>query len=247
MRYLGGKYRIARHVAGVIAQVQRERRTYVEPFVGGAAVASRVAPWFSTVLLSDVVPDLVLMWDAAIDGWEPPDELDEVMWRQLRSQPPSALRGFAGFGCSFGGRWFEGYARQRTAGGAPAKEPSLAPSAKRTLLRQAHAMKHATVRRMDYRDVKVDTDTVLYADPPYDGVTTYGAAGPFNSMEFWDVAAGWSADGAAVVVSQTYAPPGWLEVWQAGQPSYLRGDQRPDLRTERLFVDPHTAFSLGLR
>jgi DNA adenine methylase len=246
VRYMGGKYRVARHIAANINRLRLQGKDeYVEPFVGGAAVASRVAPAFTRVRLSDVVPDLVLMWQAAIAGWVPPAEVPEKLYQELRNADPSALRGFVGFGCSFGGKFFGGYARQRIAGGQVATETTLAPSASRTVVKQAAAMRHASVELVDYRNLRVGRGCVVYADPPYEGVADYGAAGPFDSVEFWDVAAGWVGDGASVLVSEHSAPPGWVQVWSGDLPLYLRGtEQTPSGRTERLWADPRTVDRL---
>lgn len=244
MQYLGGKYRIASRIAPLIVAAAEGRTRYVEPFLGGAAVFERVAPHFPDATGADVVEDLVLMWRAAIDGWVPPSDVTEEDYARLRDAEPSALRGFVGFGCSFGGKWFGGFARARIAGGRPAKEPTSAPGSSRSVVRTAQRIGHARIVRSDYRRLDVGPDTVVYADPPYSGTTGYGASGVFDSAEFWRVAEGWAASGAAVLVSEQSAPSPWESVWTRDLPNYLRGDQVAGARTEHLYALPHTAAAI---
>ena len=241
MQYLGGKYRIAGQLAGVIVRAGEGRSRYLEPFLGGAAVFERVAPHFAYAVGCDVVEDLVLMWQAALDGWKPPVTLSEEEYAALRSAEPSALRGFAGFGCSFGGKWFGGYARSRN-GAAPGYD--YAAAAARSVTKTVAKCGHARVVRADFRDLIVPADAVVYADPPYAGTTGYGAAGAFDSSEFWRVASSWAEGGAVVLVSEQTAPPEWVSVWAKGLPDYLRGAQTADARTEQLFTTPEIADRL---
>ena len=111
VQYLGGKTRLAKHISTAILADTDAREVYVEPMVGGGSVLAAMAPHFERAYAGDVHEDLILMYQAIQSGWEPPSELSEDCWRELKYSEPSPLRGFAGFGCSFAGRWFEGYAR----------------------------------------------------------------------------------------------------------------------------------------
>ncbi|MEV4939608.1 DNA adenine methylase [Streptomyces zaomyceticus] len=242
MKYLGGKSRIASHVERLVSASSSERGCYIEPFVGGAATFSRLAPHFQTASGYDVVPDLVMMWQAAIDGWTPPTELSVDEYTELRTAEPSPLRGFAGFGCSYGGKWFGGYARDKTGRvGRDGLPYSEVRTSARTVTRQAAQLRNATVTLADYRDVLVPRDAVVYADPPYAGTTGYEAADPFDTAEFWKTAEGWATGGATVLVSEHCAPAPWVRVWEKPYASYLRGDQKPGFRTEAVFMLPDAA------
>ena len=52
MRYLGGKSRQAKRIKQLILGKVDNRETYIEPFLGGASVASIIAQEFEKVLLS---------------------------------------------------------------------------------------------------------------------------------------------------------------------------------------------------
>ena len=120
MMYLGGKSRLAKRIGAAILENTDQRGQYIEPMIGGGSVFFELAPHFQMSYGGDVQEDLILMYQALADGWVPPDTVTEEEWRELRDSPPSAMRAFAGFGCSFGGRFFEGYARG--AGGAKLRD-----------------------------------------------------------------------------------------------------------------------------
>lgn len=219
MQYLGGKSRIAKPIAEIILGASSGRTIYVEPFLGAGSVALRVAPAFRTAVLTDSSPDLVKLWKAAQRGWIPPTTLTEEEWRALRHARPSALRGFAGFPCSFGGKWFGGYARDPKGG------RNFAASASRSVAERGAALRHALIMRADYRDVVTSVpfaSSVIYADPPYAGTTAYGGVEPFDTVTFWQTMRECADAGALVFVSEYAAPKGWHTVWQASPVSTLR-------------------------
>lgn len=231
MRYVGGKYRIAPKIAPIIRVVANGRSTYLEPFLGGGAVFRLVAPHFPRAIGADVVPDLISMWTAARDGWAPPETLTEDEYRELRHAESSALRGFAGFGMSFGGKWFGGYFRP----GGQTVDPVA--ESRRAVLRDSAGMRCAELIVSDYAQHIVTSDYVIYCDPPYVGKTGYDAAGDFDSAMFWRVAEAWARAGAFVLVSENSAPAGWMIAWEGVRRQYLGSNhgKRP-ASPERLYV-----------
>jgi DNA adenine methylase len=177
------------------------------------------------------------MWDALLHGWTPPSVVTEDEYHAQRTAPPSALRGFVGFGGSFGGKWFGGYARATTAKGAPR---NFADEAARRLvsMRARLGARDASVTLAGYADwdSQVGPNTVVYCDPPYEGTTAYGAAGAFDSAAFWAMMACWSDRGAVVLVSEYTAPGGWVAVWEKAHRQNLQGGALRPETTERLFV-----------
>lgn len=207
MQYLGGKSRIAKKIAEVMLTERdpEQHTTYLEPFVGGGAVFATMAPHFDRAIAADTHEDLILMWQAVKEGHMPPHELSEAEYQELRHSEPSALRAFAGFGCSFGGKWFGGYAR-------PAGSKNYAGTSARSVDRQRPAFREAEILRADYREFSPGSDTLVYCDPPYANTTGY-STGDFDSAEFWRTMRGWHDNGALVFVSECSAPSPWAPAW----------------------------------
>ena len=223
MRYLGGKSKIARALAGVIGKGE----TLIEPFCGGGAMTAALAPQFVRVEASDTHEDLILLWKAIQAGWQPPREISEQEYARLKLCAPSALRGFAGFaGASWGGKWFGGYAR----GGGR----NYADEAARSLARDVEKISNVTFYHRDYINIKPQPGDVVYADPPYAGTTGYGK--PFSSEEFWEVMNYWTILGALVFVSEYKAPDNWACVWEQERTRDMKADTKTAVKvTEKLF------------
>lgn len=230
MRYMGGKSRIAKRIAPFLIADGIRCHTYLEPFIGGGSVFAEVSPWFETAIASDVNPDLILMWQALADGWEPPSMLTHEEWKALRDAEPSALRAFAGFGCSFGGRFFEGYAH-------PKPGYDYAGSARRGLLRKVDQMHTFPEFHHAPYDVWSPSEGVLvYCDPPYDNTKSYSGTDRFDSGRFWKMAESWVDSGATVFVSEYTAPAPWRVVWSAQVQVSLKASDNRRTAVERLFT-----------
>jgi len=180
---------------------------YYEPFLGGGSVAEKMGRHFNECHYSDLHQDLILMWDAVVnDGWEPPSELTEEEYYSLKDAEPSPLRAFAGFACSFGGKFYGGMARSRK---------THYPSTGRRSVLRGRAMagqELTTFTHSSYEALSPMAGDVLYLDPPYVDTTGY-KTGAFDSPRFWAVAQAWAEAGADVFVSEYQAPEGWEEVW----------------------------------
>lgn len=208
MQYQGGKARIAKRLAAAIMQNTSLRYRLVEPFTGGGNMLAVLAPAFQHVCASDLHPDLILMWWALQAGWTPPDNVTVDMYETLRHAPlPSPLRGFVGFGCSFGGTWFGNYAQNR-------RGDNYAAQTRHALLRDIKNMNHVVFSCRPYIEVAVKAGDVVYCDPPYAGTTGYKVGEAWNPEAFWDTAQRWVDLGAKVFVSEFNAPPQWQVIWE---------------------------------
>jgi DNA adenine methylase len=242
MKYLGGKVRIAKGISSAILETVPDRERYLEPFCGGCAVLEKMAPHFHRCLASDIHPDLILMWQALMNGWVPPGELSEAEWRELKNSEPSALRGFAGFACSYGGKWFDSYARNGR-GHHPGhrRGSSGATEGKNTTTRARDSLRRAIVefRQLSYDQVRPSQGTVVYCDPPYSQGAGY-SNGRFDSITFWMTVRQWAENGAHVFVSEYESPLPEAEteiIWEKERNLELSGgiNGKCSKRLERLF------------
>lgn len=203
MRYMGGKSRIAKKIAPHL--LTSERPHYCEPFVGGGAVLCEVARSFQTVTAFDNHRDLINLYRAVQVGWVPPETITEQQYNNLRNEPSSPLRTFAGFGASYGGKWWGGFARARK------ETRDYAAEWRRSLLKaQAVGMfdPHVHFAARSFFDLIPEGDLsrcVIYCDPPYSGTTGY-TTGQFDHPLFWKTLQGWAERGAEVFVSEYTAP-----------------------------------------
>lgn len=141
----------------------------------------------------------MMMWKALNNGWIPPDFCSEELYQEIRNCSPSALRGLIGFGQSFGGKWFGGYARGKTSNGID-----------RNYLAETNrnnakiAKKFDQIICADYRALEVPENCTVYCDPPYKGTQDYGST--FDTREFWKIMRKWRLKGANIFISEYDAP-----------------------------------------
>lgn len=231
MRYLGGKSKIAKRIAASILSSVSERGRLIDTCIGGAAVFEVLAPYFAYPCAGDIHPDLMLMWQAVARGWVPPSVVTEEQHRWLRDQPPSALRGFVGFGCSFGAIWFNTFART----GEGEAHRNLIDEAARSVVRMRSVLARAELRHCSYEAWEVSAGDVVYCDKPYEGTQEYAGTAPFDHPRFWKTADLWVERGARVFVSEYSAPAHWIVVGEASHnASVAGGDKR--VTKERLFT-----------
>ena len=227
MLYLGGKAKIAKEIVSVIQTRKSNRALCVEPFMGGCNVTPHLAQIFETVLAYDERLDMVLLRQALAEGWDPPASVSENEYRALKYAGPSALRGFAGQACAFGGDWFHGYARGYDFAGA----------ARRAVTRETKLMPNVSFAHGDFMyDVPLRGDAVLYCDPPYAGTTGYSQGG-FDHGRFWRRIRQWVNAGALAFVSEQTAPSDFVPIWKKQKTKGLRAsDGTHEALSERLFV-----------
>jgi len=242
MHYLGGKATIAKWVTTYAMSVADSRSRYLEPFLGSCAVFRSLSQHFAHLTATDANPDLILMWQAVRGGWKPPF-VSLAQYNALKADPiPSALRGFAGFACSFGGKWFGGYTHPINHGKSDGSVRDHISEAQRSVASLRPYLADVNdLRQADYRDHSPDKRTFVYCDPPYAGTETYKGVAPFNSDEFWETATKWSERGATVVVSEVSAPKGWRVLAERSSHARLQlaekhATAKRSLRVERLFV-----------
>jgi len=225
MQYLGGKSRIAKPLAAYL-EGRREGRYFVEPFCGGLNVTAQMT---RPRLASDAHPALFSLYAALRAGWEPPDTLSQEEYQAIRARGDTAdpLTAFAGFGVSFGGKWWGGYARNGGLRG-------YALSAKKSLRRKMAACTDVSFACCTYQRISPDSRCLVYCDPPYAGTTPYKGVAPFDSPAFWQLVREWASAGVTVLVSEYAAPPDFRCVWSIETMTAMHGEGRGG-RTERLF------------
>lgn len=228
MRYIGGKNRIAKYLSPIILETKPE--VVVEPFCGSLNVTIRLLQDDPDLIVhaSDAHEDLIDMWKAVQGGWRPPDKLSREEYKELKdSKESSPLRTFAGYGCSFAGKWFGGYA-------ADSKGGNYAQFALNSIMRRVPFLDRVVLSCASYQDVMVNNSCVVYCDPPYEGTTKPGARGSFDHVAFWS----WvGAQTVPCYVSEYTAPDGFRSVWEKVVKTDMHTKDGKDSRVERLFVN----------
>lgn len=234
MQYLGGKSRLAKEIASVVAP----KGLWWEPFCGGLSVSVQLAK-YGPGIVSDVNPALIALYQAVRDGWTPPTSVSREEYEAAKKLPDSDPRkAFCGFGCSFGGKWFGGYADPslgRMVRGRRTKREAARATAC-SIVRDVARLQHGSLRCLDFLtvDPRPGAYETIYCDPPYAGATGYGTR--FSHALFWERCQQWAACGVRVFVSEYSCAVPARVAWQKRHEVCVQGGLRNDARLERLFL-----------
>lgn len=226
MRYMGGKSRVSKQIVEVINNAVygwekqnlkqsgtssaklggEELTTFVSLFCGSCSIEAKVQA--KTKILNDKHSYLIAMWKGIQDGYELPDIITDADYKYIKNNKDEdpCLTGFVGFGCSFGGKWFGGLARNK-------KGDNYCARANRSVHKDFEmGLKDAQFLCLDYKDVHIPDGSVVYCDPPYANTTGY-TTGQFNHEEFWDYMRLISKKNL-VLISEQSAPDDFECVWE---------------------------------
>ena len=227
MQYMGGKSRISKQIAEVLNSAINKDTPFVSLFCGSCAIESKVQA--DVKILNDKHPYLIAMWQALQNGWTPPDVVTKEEYYHVKANMDEnpVLTGFVGFGCSFGGKWWGGYAKDK-------RGDDYCGQAKRGLLKNVLGVINATFTCLDYHDVEIPDGAVVYCDPPYSNTTGY-TVGQFDTDEFWDYMRQLSKR-CDVYISEESAPDDFECIWSKEKVRTLeKNDNVGRVKVEKLF------------
>lgn len=221
MKYLGGKQRLGKHLAPILKDLITKHPQctyYLEPFCGALGVLRNMTDIDIPIRASDYHPDLIALFVAVRDNKiKLPDTITEETYLHYKHdvESPNAMKGFIGFGSSFGGRFFAAFAQKYLNG----KKENFCLEAKHSLQRLYPLIQKVEFSCRDYRSLK-PKNAFIYCDPPYKqtkfpikyrrDVKHYDK---FDNDTFWETIRKWSLDNV-VVVSETHAPDDFKSIWE---------------------------------
>ena len=210
---MGGKFRIAKEILKIILSSREDGQYYVEPFCGGCNVIDKVT---GPRIANDIHEYLIDMWKKVVEeDWVPPTYVSEEEYRAVKYNKDNydkAYVGYVGFN-SYGGRWFEGYARNKST------TIDYWDTQSRVLVKQAPLLKGVEFNNVSYDNLIIPNNSIVYCDPPYEGTKKYKDR--FDSDKFWDWARNMSSK-HTVFVSEYKAPSDFECVWEKELKSNLK-------------------------
>ena len=256
MKYLGGKQRLGKHIAPILFELweTNDYSGYLEPFCGSLGVLKQMAPLISgssvanyKILANDYHPDLIKMWQELQEGtlqMKNSISADEYEAAKLLKSP-NGFKAFVGFGMSFSGKYFGGYAMKYLNN----KKEDFCKEMVNSLTKIKPLIQNVKFTCKDYKDLKPE-NMFIYCDPPYlserfpikyrRDVKYYDE---FDNDEFWEVVRQWSKNNT-VVVSEMVAPSDFIEIW--GKESYrsacqskktrFKDENTQTVKIEKLFI-----------
>lgn len=227
MQYMGSKARHAKELLPIILKDRGPGQWYVEPFVGGANMIDKVC---GNRIGNDLNEYLICLLKAVSEGWVPPSSVTEDEYKEAKiSKKIDPRTAFIGFLCSFGSKFFGGYARNKIG-------TNYAKTGHNSLVKQAPNLKGIKFTNVSYKEMLIPEKSIIYCDPPYFGTTGY-STGLFCHIEFWDWCRERVKDGHRVFVSEYVAPEDFVCVWEKNVTANFDSNRSKAVpKIEKLFV-----------
>lgn len=215
MQYMGGKAKQAKWIVGELESVRVDGQRFVDMFAGTWNIVSKMSARGPRVA-NDLCVPLVNMAKAWRDEWRPPIELSRERYHEIKfaMDYEDPMTAFAGFGLSYGGKWFGGYASNN-------RGDDFCGAATNAINRKLEACADVEFTNLDFRRFEVRPGDLVYSDAPYFGTTTFGFfQEPFPFDEYIEATKRWAALGATVVVSEyQQLCPSWIEIGARPNPN----------------------------
>jgi DNA adenine methylase len=231
MKYMGGKHAIAKPLCYFLNQQLAPSQPFVDMFCGAVNIVIGINHKRDRYA-NDANPYLIALWQHVQNGGELPDVVTKEMYREIRLNKddyPPWLVAFVGFGCSFGGAFFKGYARGL----------EYAIAAKNGCYAKRDGLKDVKLSCNSYANFEPPANALIYCDIPYRNTTGY-KFGDFKHEEFYSWAHRMTEQGHSVFVSEyeQSIPEGWQVVWGRESVKGLRDSGGTQQKTREVLIAP---------
>lgn len=241
MRYCGSKRKFMKYLRPILTKDMDENTMFVDLFGGGMNVVCDI-PCDNKVAI-DYNKYVIALWkELQLNGMKNiPTEVSEEMYNDVKSdyinhtnKYEDYIIAYVGTCCSFGGSWFNGYARFN-----PNKNEDHIKESYNGLKKQVEnfiGLKKTVFLHSSYDKIRLHKNDIVYCDPPYAMTKRY--ASDFNNDAFWEWAREASKKVKKLYVSEYDAPSDFKCIWQMEKKDGLgrQKGKKQNTKVEKLFV-----------
>lgn len=203
-------------------------------FVGGGNLISEVSDTYKRIAIDNniyVIEALKLIRDNPTILPQDNSELTEEVYKFIRNHKNLVHLGYVGYigySCSFGGKWFGGYRRDKN-------NKDYTISSYKNALKQSKKLNNVEFICKSYDLINYKKNSIIYCDPPYCNKTTYSKE-VFDYKSFWGWCRSMSKNGYNVFISELNAPDDFKVVWNKEIKYTVKKDGTYNKEKEKLFV-----------
>jgi DNA adenine methylase len=241
MRYCGSKRKFMKYLRPILTKDMDENTLFVDLFGGGMNVVCDIPS--EPKIAVDYNKYVIALWkELQKNGMKNiPTEVSEEMYNDVKSdyinhtnRYKDYIIGYVGTCCSFGGSWFNGYARFN-----PNKNEDHIKEAYNGLKKQVEnfiGLKKTVFLHSSYDRVLLDKNDIVYCDPPYAATKKY--LSDFDNEAFWEWAREASKKVKKLYISEYDAPSDFKCIWQMEKKDSLgtQKGKKQNTKVEKLFV-----------
>lgn len=235
MQYFGGKERISRGLSGFINEryLNGNNKPFVDLFCGSCNIVTKIDSDRMRIA-NDKHKYIIAMWKELQLGWQPPKNCTEAQYKYVRENidVKPHVSGFIGFGCSFGGKWWGGFAR-----GSESRNYCL--NAYNSTMKKLVNLKDVQFNNLNYDEVDIPVGSVVYCDIPYENTTQYSSkeVGKFDHDKFYD----WvreNKDKYTILISEYKhnVREGFEIVWEKESKQDIRNKENKQAKTVEILM-----------
>ena len=251
MRYSGSKKRFSKDIVPILMRDINKDTLFIDAFAGGMNIVSEV-PHPNKIAI-DINKYVIALWrEIQKNGMTNiPMDVSEEMYYDIKksyldsdNRYPDYIKGYVGNCCSYGGAWWNGYAKFN-----PKKNENHILEAYNGLKKQAENFKYLKetlficgdydtmiTQIMTYQEYN-KYEKVVYFDPPYADTKKYES--DFDNIKFWNNCRYFSENVKSVYTSEYTAPSDFKCIWKKekkdGMKNTKKGEKQ-NIKIEKLFI-----------
>lgn len=242
MRYAGSKRRFAKYIVPILENEIKKNTIFVDAFCGGCNILSSVncqnkigielnkyvyATW------EQLKKNKMLLIPNALSE----EEYNDIKYDYINQgkKHPDWLIGYVGSACSYGGSWFNGYARYNKK-----RNEDHIKEAYNGLKQQIDEFLYIEKTKFvncSYDEYDYPKNCVIYCDPPYVNTKKYET--DFDTEKFWNWVRKMSMDGHKIFVSEYIAPEDFKCIWSFEKKDgmgTIKDGGKQKIKIEKLFI-----------
>lgn len=235
MQYFGGKERIAKELSSFINEnyLKGNRKPFIDLFCGSCNVMTKV-DHNRLRIANDRHKYLIAMWKELQNGWIPPKNCTKEQYDYVKEHVDVKphVSGFIGFGCSYSGKWWGGYAKDNTG-------RNYCLNAHNSILKKIENLKDVNFYCGGYFELNIPQNSIVYCDKPYECTTEYciKEVGKFDHQKFWQ----WVRDNSdeyTILVSEYKhnIPEDFTIIWEKQSKQDIRNKEGSKNKTIEVLV-----------
>lgn len=236
MKYMGSKARHAKELLPIILKDHTPDMWYIEPFVGGANMISKVDSNIAPRRIGfDCNEYLIEFFKALQSGYEPPENINLEFYNDVNNNKEKydkATVACVGFCFTYAAKWFGGFignSKDVVCAGRDRLGESYRAVEK--------ARKEVEGIKLEYKsvfDLNIVNQATIYCDPPYAGTTKY--KDDFDHERFYQWCRDRHNEGHKVFISEYNMPDDFICVWSKEVNNSLTKDTGSRKGIEKLFT-----------
>ena len=230
-----------KYLRPILTKDMDENSLFVDLFGGGMNVVCDIPS--EAKIAVDYNKYVIALWKELQESGmnNIPTEVSEEMYNDVKSdyinrtnKYEDYIIGYVGTCCSFGGSWFNGYARFN-----PNKNEDHIKEAYNGLKKQVEnfiGLKKTVFLHSSYDRVLLRKNDIVYCDPPYASTKKYES--DFDNDAFWEWAREASKKVKNLYISEYDAPDDFECIWQMEKKDSLgtQKGKKQNTKVEKLFV-----------